>query len=65
MRRMTLSRAALIWLCKRFKEASDIKGKSFKTWRCRDKTIHIYCTLKFYKFGRFLSVITVNGEERL
>lgn len=61
---MKLSRAALFWLCKRFQEASDIKGKSFKAWRCRDRTTHIYCNLKFNKFERFLSVITVNGEER-
>jgi len=63
MRRMKLSRPALSWLCKRFQEASDIKGKSFKAWKCRDRTTHIYCNLKFNTFGRFLSVITVNGEE--
>ncbi|KAH0712590.1 hypothetical protein KY289_008549 [Solanum tuberosum] len=64
MRRMKLSSPALSWLCKRFQEASDIKGKSFKAWKCRDRTTHIYCNLKFNTFGRFLSVITVNGEER-
>ena len=30
MRRMTLSKAALEWLVKRLREASDIRGKAFK-----------------------------------
>ncbi|KAG5630770.1 hypothetical protein H5410_002487 [Solanum commersonii] len=33
MRRMTLSKAALLWLVKRLREASDIRGKAFKSWR--------------------------------
>lgn len=64
MRRMKLRKGALLWLCKRLKEASDIKGKSFKSWRCRGITTYIYCTLKFNKYGRFVFVITVNKEAR-
>ncbi|KAL3349359.1 hypothetical protein AABB24_022474 [Solanum stoloniferum] len=64
MRRMKLSRVALQWLCRRFNEASEIKGKSFKTWRCRDLTTLIYCSLKCNQYGRFLSVIMVKGELR-
>ncbi|WMV55766.1 hypothetical protein MTR67_049151 [Solanum verrucosum] len=64
VRRMKLSRAAIQWLCGRFNEASEIKGKSFKTWRCRDLTTLIYCSLKYNKYGRFVSVIPVKGELR-
>ncbi|KAH0678730.1 hypothetical protein KY284_019815 [Solanum tuberosum] len=61
---MKLSKVALQWLCRRFNEASEIKGKSFKTWRCGDLTTLIYCSLKYNKYGRFVSVITVKGELR-
>ncbi|KAG5617979.1 hypothetical protein H5410_017803 [Solanum commersonii] len=48
---MILSKAALIWLCKRFHEASGNIGKSVKSWRCRDISTYIYCTQKFNKYG--------------
>ncbi|KAH0639966.1 hypothetical protein KY290_037250 [Solanum tuberosum] len=54
---MKISKGTLMWLCNSFKEASVIKGKSFKTWKCKDISISIYCSLKFNKFGRFISVI--------
>ncbi|KAH0709587.1 hypothetical protein KY284_011014 [Solanum tuberosum] len=31
IRRMILSRGALLWLCKRLKEASESRGENFKT----------------------------------
>lgn len=40
------------------------KGKTSKTWKVRDVSINIFCSLKFNKLGRFLSVITVNGYSR-
>ncbi|KAF3662385.1 Polyadenylate-binding protein-interacting protein 4 [Capsicum annuum] len=64
MRRMSLSRGALLWLCRRLKEASDIKGKSFKCWRCVDLSTYIYCSLKFNEYGRFISITAVNGDAR-
>ncbi|KAH0679119.1 hypothetical protein KY284_020204 [Solanum tuberosum] len=63
MRRMKLSRDALLWICKRLGEASGIKGKSFNTWRCKDISTYMYCSLKFNKSGRFISIIVVNGHE--
>lgn len=32
--------------------------------KCRGLTTYIYSSLKFNKFGRFISIITVNGESR-
>ncbi|KAG5594599.1 hypothetical protein H5410_035831 [Solanum commersonii] len=63
-RRMTLSKGALGWLCRRLREASEVRGKMFKTWRGRDVSTNIFCSLKFNKFGPFLSIITVNGQMR-
>uniref|UniRef100_A0A0V0IKX8 Putative ovule protein n=1 Tax=Solanum chacoense TaxID=4108 RepID=A0A0V0IKX8_SOLCH len=63
-RRMSLSKGAMVWLCRRLREASEVRGKMFKTWRGRDVSTNIFCSLKFNKFGRFLSIITVNGQMR-
>lgn len=62
--RMVLSKGALFWLCTRLKEATAIKGRSFKSWRGRVISTNIYCSLKFNKYGRFILVITVNGQTR-
>ncbi|KAH0632407.1 hypothetical protein KY290_035830 [Solanum tuberosum] len=64
MSRVILSRGTLLWLCKKLREASTNRGKSFKSWRCKDITTYIYCTQKFNKFGRYISVITVKGLSR-
>ncbi|KAG5606723.1 hypothetical protein H5410_028215 [Solanum commersonii] len=64
VRNMVLSKDALLWLCKRFSEASVNRGKSFKSWRCQDVSTYIYCSQKFNKYGRFMSVISVNGHSR-
>ncbi|KAH0729740.1 hypothetical protein KY289_000928 [Solanum tuberosum] len=64
IRRMTLSKGALGWLCRRMREASEVRGKMFKTWRGRDVSTNIFCSLKFNKFGRSLSIIAVDGQMR-
>lgn len=43
---------------------TELRGKSFISWKCRDVSSYIYCSLKFNKYGRFISVITVNGLDR-
>lgn len=52
------------WICKRLKEASENKGKTFKSWKCKDNTTNIFLTQKFNQYGRFVSVITVKGNVR-
>lgn len=64
MRRMTISKEALLWLVKRLREASDIRGEVFKSWRGRDLVTYLYFSLKFNKYGRFISMIAVNGASR-
>ncbi|KAH0669358.1 hypothetical protein KY289_023851 [Solanum tuberosum] len=46
-------------------DASENRGKNFKSWRCRDFSTYIYCSQKFNKYGRFLSIITVKGYNRV
>lgn len=62
IRRMTLNSGALWWLW--MKEASEVRRKTFKTWKVRDVSINIICSLKFNKSGRFLSIITTTSQSR-
>ncbi|KAG5630551.1 hypothetical protein H5410_002268 [Solanum commersonii] len=64
IRRMTLNKGALGWLCRRMREAPEVRGKMFKTRRGRDVSTNIFCSLKFNKFGRSLSIIAVDGQMR-
>ncbi|WMV33130.1 hypothetical protein MTR67_026515 [Solanum verrucosum] len=50
---------------RRMSDASENRGKNFKSWRCRDFSTYIYCSQKFNKYGRFLSIITVKGYNRV
>ncbi|KAH0722377.1 hypothetical protein KY290_005058 [Solanum tuberosum] len=47
MMRMVLSWGALGWVCKRLTEASGIRGKAYKSWRCRDFSINFFIAPKF------------------
>ncbi|KAG5600901.1 hypothetical protein H5410_032271 [Solanum commersonii] len=57
MRRMVLSKGALIWIGRRPSKASGTRGKSFKTWRCKDYSTSIFLSQKFNKSGGFSSLI--------
>lgn len=64
LRRVSISRGVLLWLCKRMQEASGNEGKIFKSWRCRDIATYIYCTQKFNKYGRYISIIAIKGLNK-
>lgn len=46
---------------RKVREASEIRGKSFKFWKCRDLATYLYFFLKFNKYDRFISMIAVNS----
>ncbi|KAG5598403.1 hypothetical protein H5410_029773 [Solanum commersonii] len=64
MSRLILSKGAMSWICKRLKEASENRGKTFKSWKCKDNTTNIFLTQKFNQYGRFVSEIIVKGNDR-
>lgn len=64
MWRMVLSKGALIWVCRRLREASAIRGRIFKTWRCNDYFTSIFLSLKFNQYGRCISLISIESKER-
>ncbi|KAG5589576.1 hypothetical protein H5410_040090, partial [Solanum commersonii] len=53
-RRMVLSRGAL-----------GIRGKTAKSWRCRDFSTNFFIALKFNQYGRYLYLISVKGSDRI
>lgn len=65
IRRMYLSREAIFWVSWRFREASSLKGRVYNTWKCRDKATSLVCSMKFNKFGRYISTIVVTGESKV
>ncbi|KAG5585515.1 hypothetical protein H5410_045949 [Solanum commersonii] len=52
------------WICQKLKEASKNRGKTFKSWKCKDNTTNIFLTQKFNQYEKFVSVITVKGNDR-
>lgn len=64
MRRIVLSRGALLWFVQKVTGSYRAKSKSFESWNFRDVSTYIYYSLKFKNHWRFLSVITVNGLAR-
>lgn len=61
---MTLSNEALLWLSRRVRKESNFKGWVYKPWRSRDKDMSLFCSMKFNKFGWFISVIAATGASR-
>ena len=61
---MVLSREALLWVSRRLREASNYKGRVYKTWKCIDRSTHLFFSMKFNNFGRYILVITVIGESK-
>ncbi|WMV45903.1 hypothetical protein MTR67_039288 [Solanum verrucosum] len=55
---------AMPWICQKLKEASKNRGKTFKSWKCKDNTTNIFLTQKFNQYEKFVSVITVKGNDR-
>lgn len=47
MRRMVLSKGELFWLCRRLKEATKLRGKSFKSLEGRGFLTYICCAFKY------------------
>lgn len=47
--RMVLSREALLWISRKFREASIFKGRVYKTWKCREGNILVL----FYEIQYF------------
>lgn len=54
-----------MWLCRRLREASDFKEKFFKSWRHKDPSTYIYCSLNSVIIMDLFFIIAVNGKTHL
>ncbi|KAF3621221.1 hypothetical protein FXO37_32903 [Capsicum annuum] len=52
------------WLCTILKEASKDKEKGIRRWKYKEKFSKTFCTRKVNEYGRFMSILTLNGLER-
>ncbi|KAG5570812.1 hypothetical protein H5410_060578 [Solanum commersonii] len=64
MRRSTVSRKAMEWICFCMEEASKDQKKEIRRWRFSEKESDLFCTRKSNQHGRFISIISLNGGGR-
>lgn len=53
------------WLCTVFKEAAKDREKGIRRWKYKEKFTETFCTRKVIEYGRFLSILTLAGRERV
>ncbi|KAG5599380.1 hypothetical protein H5410_030750 [Solanum commersonii] len=64
MRRSTVSRLAMEWICFCMEEASKDQKREIRRWRFSEKESDLFCTRKSNQYGRFISIISLNGGGR-
>lgn len=64
MCRSSLSRKAMEWLCFCLKEASKDNKKESRRWKLAERKAELFCTRKNNEYGRFISIISLNGGGR-
>lgn len=64
LRTMILSKRVLIWLCHLLRLASRVTGNRVNRWRMNDHPSTYFCSQKFNRAGRFISIIAVQRQRR-
>ncbi|PHU04029.1 60S ribosomal protein L11 [Capsicum chinense] len=65
MRRTKFYKKTMEWLVFVLLEASRDTGMHTRRWKLSDKFADFYCVRKHDKFGRFTSIVTVQGGNKL
>ena len=65
MRRSSMSAKIMKWLCTVLKGASKDREKGIRRWKYKEKFTETFCTRKVNEYGRFLSILTLAGMERV
>lgn len=63
--RSSMSAKIMKWLYTALKEASKNREKGFRRWKYKEKFTETFCTRKVNEYGRFLSILTLVGRERV
>ncbi|KAF3635734.1 hypothetical protein FXO37_25838 [Capsicum annuum] len=64
MRRITLSRKTMEWICHILKEASNDNRNLVRRWRTQDQAIEFYGTKKYNEHGRYIGFLSLKGGVR-
>ncbi|KAG5610161.1 hypothetical protein H5410_021442 [Solanum commersonii] len=64
IRRITLSRKIMEWICYILKEASNDNKNLVRRWRTKEQISELYGTRKYNVHGRYMSLLALIGETR-
>lgn len=64
MRRLTLSKKVMEWICFILKEASNDKKNPVRRWRRKDQVAELFGNRKYNAQGRYISNLSLKGEDR-
>lgn len=64
MVKMFLSWKVMLWICGLLHIASEGRRNELRRWRTRDHLFNFFCIKKFNNYGRFISIVTIQGEHR-
>lgn len=64
MRRVTLSEKVLEWICFLLREASSHQKNQVRRWRFKDQVAEFFGTRNHNCHGRYMSILSLNGEDR-
>nr|XP_016470877.1 PREDICTED: uncharacterized protein LOC107793103 [Nicotiana tabacum] len=64
MRRSSMGRKAMEWICFVLKEASTDQMNLVKRWKYKEHMTEHFCTRKFNVHGRYMSILSLKGEGR-
>lgn len=65
MRRSTLSRKIMEWICNILKEASKNQRNMVRGWKTKKHLTEYFCSRKDNNHGRKMSILSLLGDERL
>ncbi|WMV34480.1 hypothetical protein MTR67_027865 [Solanum verrucosum] len=60
----SFSQKTMEWIVHLLKEASKTNGNSVKRWKNHDHYSEIFCSRNFNRFGRYLSIINMQGKKK-
>ncbi|KAG5577179.1 hypothetical protein H5410_057313 [Solanum commersonii] len=64
MSRITLSEKVMEWICFILREASFDQKNLVRRWRYKDQAVEFFGTRKYNAHGRYMSILSLKGEDR-
>uniref|UniRef100_M1BVD4 Uncharacterized protein n=1 Tax=Solanum tuberosum TaxID=4113 RepID=M1BVD4_SOLTU len=64
MSRITLSEKVMEWICFILREASSDQKNLVRRWRYKDQAAEFFGTRKYNAHGRYMSILSLKGEDR-